>query len=178
MLPVRIFVVSDHHFGHQNMYKFVSFDGTTRVRPHWDDCLDADRMMVELHNSVVTAQDHVYFLGDVAMSSWALQRVHAMNGHKRLVLGNHDKEDVKKYREVFQKVMASRFIDGCILSHIPLHPESVGERVNVHGHIHERAPYGPQYRNVSVERIAYKPRLLSEVREGLWGTEKVAVMGS
>jgi calcineurin-like phosphoesterase family protein len=29
--------------------------------------------------------------------------------------------------------------------------------VNVHGHIHQNEPYGPQYRNVSVERINYTP---------------------
>lgn len=162
---MKIFVISDTHFGHENMYRFVGFDGVTRVRPEFDSAISADAEMILRWNAVVTPQDHVYHLGDVTMGN-NLSMIKHLNGHKRLVLGNHDKCDVRAYRDAgFQKVMASRQFDRwCVLTHIPIHPESLGAKLNIHGHIHERPAYGPQYRNVSVEQINYTPVELESFR--------------
>jgi calcineurin-like phosphoesterase family protein len=162
---MRIFVISDTHFHHENMYKFTREDGITRVRAEFASADEADRAMVQRWNAVVNIEDHVWHLGDVTVGN-NLTLVRHLNGHKRLLLGNHDRCDVRQYRDAgFQKVQSYRFCDRWgILSHIPLAKESLGDRINIHGHIHERAEYGPQYRNVSVERINYTPVLLDEVR--------------
>lgn len=160
---MKIYVISDTHFHHENMYKFVTFDGVTRVRPQFQSAKEADEEMVRRWNAVVNHDDHVWHLGDVTMGK-DLSLIHALSGMKRLVLGNHDTCDVRAYREAgFQKVMAYRQYRGVILSHIPLHPESLGTKINVHGHIHERPAYGKQYRNVSVEQIDYTPVLLDSL---------------
>lgn len=167
-----IYVVSDTHFGHQNMYKFTYTDADgieRRVREEFANAEEGDAAMIERWNSVVKPEDHVYHLGDVAMRRPDLERVvPRLNGHKRLILGNHDKEDVNHYRKLgFQKVYGSRRIDDFLLTHIPVHPNSLGESsrplINVHGHIHKHKEYGPQYRNVSVERINYTPVPLHEL---------------
>ena len=124
--------------------------------------------MVKAWNSVVTPQDHIYHLGDLTMDRQCRPRfaalVKSLNGHKRLILGNHDKWDVRAYREVgFQKVMAYRRFDKVILSHIPLHPFSLGEMVNLHGHIHEKDSPPGRYVNVSVERWNYLPQRLEDM---------------
>jgi calcineurin-like phosphoesterase family protein len=165
-MSARIFVISDTHFGHENMYTFVTFDGVTRVREAFASAVDADAEMVRRWNATVTPQDHVYHLGDVAMGSQALRIVQHLNGHKRLILGNHDREPVLNYRGVgFQKVMGChQFRRGIWFTHIPMHSENLGPAgINVHGHIHEKEPFSPQHRNVSVERVNYTPVLLESV---------------
>lgn len=190
----RIFVVSDTHFFHHNMYGFLRADGT-KVRPLWDNASDADREMVERWNSVVTPEDHIYHLGDVTMlrSSADIARfiafIHTLNGHKRLILGNHDHFPVQVYREAgFQKIKGSHRIDRwAMLTHIPVHPDNLPrDGVNIHGHIHERLVMrlagpsmdcgvpnwppmtarepDPRYRNVSVEQINYTPVLLESLK--------------
>lgn len=160
----RIFVISDTHFGHDNMYMFTD-DSGHRVRPDWTHAAEADRDMIALWNTVVRPQDHVWHLGDVAFKS-GLEVVTHLNGHKRLILGNHDKEDMREYIAAgFQKIQGSAFhFDGLVLTHIPVHERSLGNKVNIHGHIHAVPEYDHRYLNVSVERIGYRPITLEEVR--------------
>ncbi len=163
---MRIFVISDTHFGHENMYKFVTFDGVTRVRPQFANAAEADKAMINRWNDIVTDQDHVWHLGDFTMGN-NLSIVQHLKGHKRLILGNHDRCDVRAYREAgFQKVQSYRFVDRwAIMSHIPIHPDGLyGGRINIHGHIHERVMQDPKYVNVSVEQINYTPVLLESLK--------------
>ena len=128
--------------------------------------------MVERWNSVVRPQDHVYHLGDVAIQRAALQIVRRLNGHKRLVRGNHDIFKTREYMEVgFEEVYGVRVLRDFVLSHIPLHPACLrGRWVNVHGHLHNNdgdTPHtswlGPRYFNASVETLQYTPVTLEQV---------------
>ena len=93
------------------------------------------------------------------------------HGHLRLVRGNHDDHAIKHYLEFFDEVHAVRVLDGMLLSHIPIHPESLGKFLgNVHGHVHNNVPalhFGPRYYNVSVEVIDYTPVPLEVVKQRL-----------
>lgn len=152
-----IFVISDTHFGHANMLTFVGLTGE-RVRSF--ACVEEmDEHIVDRWNATVRPQDHIYHLGDVAMRKTGLAVVKRLNGHKRLVPGNHDIFDVKDYLACgFQKVFGMRVLDNWLMTHIPVHPESLGRfRGNVHGHIHERACFSGRYVNVSVEAVNYTP---------------------
>lgn len=174
----RLFVISDTHHFHQNMYGFLRADGS-KVRPLWDRAEDADREMVLRWNATVTPQDHVYHLGDVTTlrSSADIRRfvalIRSLHGHKRLVLGNHDHFPVEVYREAgFQKVKGSHRIDRwALLTHIPVHPQSIPkDGINIHGHLHAglvmESPHHPdsRYRNVSVEQTDYRPVLLESLK--------------
>jgi calcineurin-like phosphoesterase family protein len=177
----RIWVLSDTHFGHENMYRFThTVEGITRrVREAFADAREGDAEMVRRWAAQVATTDIVYHLGDLTMERSARGRtlltsiLPFLPGHKRLILGNHDHLDVRDYRALgFEKVLSSRrFGSQVLLSHIPVHPMALhGALVNVHGHTHALPDYGPQYRNVSVERINYTPILLdtvlgTEVRE-------------
>jgi calcineurin-like phosphoesterase family protein len=129
-----------------------------------------DEHMVDRWNLVVRPQDKVYHLGDVTMSRKpvGLEIVKRLNGHKRLVLGNHDVMSCRDYLRYFEEVYASRVLDGMILTHIPIHPESM-ERfsANVHGHIHANAPFGEKYINVSMENVDYMPVALEDIKRNL-----------
>lgn len=168
----KIWVCSDHHFGHKNILNFKRTDGTPlRVFENVDHM---NRTMVERHNEVVNPEDHVYFLGDVAINKYALQWVRNMNGHKRLVRGNHDIFKTKDYLSVgFDEIYGVRVWPkhNLIFSHIPLHPASLSSRdwVNVHGHLHANVVMEDnwklpdrRYRCVCVEQTNYYPVLLME----------------
>ena len=82
---MSIFFTSDLHFSHERIIEmcnrpFVSVD-------------DMNETMIRNHNNMVSPNDVVYFMGDVAMGKLAdsLPLVARMNGQKTLILGNHDR---------------------------------------------------------------------------------------
>lgn len=161
----NIWVISDTHFGHANILTFKNLDGSP-VRP-FSSVEEMDETMADRWNSIVRPQDHVYHLGDVAMRKEHLATVGRLNGHKRLVRGNHDIFKTKDYLKYFEEIHAVRVLDRLIFSHIPIHPESMGRfAANVHGHVHglPQGTYGPKYYNVSVERTNYSPVSLEELK--------------
>lgn len=165
-----IYLVSDFHFGHSNILKFTKKDGTL-LRGHLFD--NADQMndcMIETYNSVVKPNDKVYILGDLAMDEKYLPLLGKLNGHKRLVLGNHDTPKMRNIIQYFQAVYSTRRLDQFILSHIPIHPDSLGKCLaNIHGHLHSGNMFnehlGPKYLEVCVESLGYKPISLEEAKE-------------
>jgi len=123
----------------------------------------------------------VYHLGDVVINAKSLHHVSRLNGRKILIRGNHDIFKDKQYREVgFEQLHGCRvFVDKFIMTHIPLHPDSVTDRfrVNVHGHLHGNEVMrqmgltemrhvqepDPRYLCVSVEHTNYEPLHFDEV---------------
>jgi calcineurin-like phosphoesterase family protein len=178
------FVISDTHFGHTNSWEKFKLPNGDPLRP-FTSTEEMDETMVERWNAVVRPQDTVYHLGDVVINKKSLHHVKRLNGKKRLVRGNHDIFKDADYREVgFDSLYGVRvFVDKFILSHIPLHPESVTERfkVNVHGHLHANEVMrtrtnmvhgymtglvtepDPRYLCVSVENTDYRPLSFDEV---------------
>lgn len=169
-----IYVVADHHFCQPSMLSFRRADGSpfrTKKGVEFTSMQDHDEYLVAQHNSVVTPQDRVYFLGDFCMDGRYLDILRSMNGRKNLVAGNHDIYDTDKYLKAgFQKVSGSRVFTPkdlghyCILTHIPVHPNSLMTwRVNVHGHTHSafvttNDVLDPRYIPVSMEHLDdYKP---------------------
>lgn len=163
----NIFLISDTHFGHAGILKFTARDGTL-LRPQFSCVEEMNEHMVERWNAVVRPQDHVYHLGDFAIGKQNIPIAARLNGHKRLVLGNHDEPDMKLYAPYFKKIFSSRKLDNFILTHIPVHPEDIGKCIaNIHGHIHNNVPQwnlGPRYFNVSCELLDYTPVPLEEIK--------------
>jgi len=131
-----VFLVSDTHFGHAGVCRFTRDDGVTKLRP-WTDPEEMDEAMVQAWNDRVRPTDKVYHLGDVVINRRALSIMHRLNGDKVLIRGNHDIFRDEDYREHFRELRAYHVMSGMILSHIPLHPESLGRfGTNIHGHLH------------------------------------------
>lgn len=174
------FVISDTHFGHTNSWeKFKNADGSP-LRPFTSN-EEMDNAMVERWNAKVQPGDTVYHLGDVVINKKSLHHVSRLNGRKILVRGNHDIFKDKDFYDVgFEQIHGVRvFVDKWIMSHIPLHPDSVTNRfrVNVHGHLHGNevmrdafnaacnpiSEVDPRYLCVSVEHTNYEPLSFEEV---------------
>jgi calcineurin-like phosphoesterase family protein len=170
-----VFLVSDTHFGHKGVCHFTRNDGVTKLRP-FDTPEEMDEFMVEAWNAKVKPTDKVYHLGDVVINRKALPIMKRLNGDKVLIRGNHDIFPDVEYREYFRELRAYHVMNGMILSHIPIHPESLGRfGVNIHGHLHanrvmrDLAVCGRldqidvRYHNVCVEMTDFAPILFEDV---------------
>ena len=130
-----VFLVSDTHFGHTGVCRFTHNDGE-KLRP-WTDPDEMDEAMVKAWNERVKPTDKVYHLGDVVINRKALGILRRLNGDKVLIRGNHDIFRDEDYRAHFRELRAYHVMNGMILSHIPVHSDSLGRfGVNIHGHLH------------------------------------------
>ena len=130
-----VFLVSDTHFGHAGVCRFLRADGT-KLRP-WDNPEEMDEFMVQAWNERVRPNDKVYHLGDVVINRRALGIMRRLNGDKVLIRGNHDIFKDEDYTPYFRSLRGYHVMNGMILSHIPIHAESLGRfGVNIHGHLH------------------------------------------
>ena len=138
-------MIADLHFGHRKVQEIRGI---------------SDDELVQRWNSVVTKRDVVYVLGDV----FKLHRVPELKGIKKFALGNHDQYPIARYLEHFTQVRGMFQLDGCILTHIPVHPgQFYRYRLNVHGHTHAHTLSDPRYICVSVEQLDFKPVLLNSL---------------
>ena len=123
-----VFLVSDTHFGHKGVCHFTRNDGVTKLRP-WDTPEEMDEAMVRNWNERVGVKDKVYHLGDVVINRRSLATMARFNGDKVLIRGNHDIFPDDEYRKYFRELRAYHVMNGMILSHIPIHEESLGRLV-------------------------------------------------
>ena len=169
-----VFLVSDTHFGHAGVCRFLRDDGT-KLRP-WDNPEEMDEYMVEAWNKKVKPNDKVYHLGDVVINRKALKILALLNGDKVLIRGNHDIFRDTEYRHYFREIRAYHVMNGMILSHIPIHSDSLGRfGTNIHGHLHSNRvmvtdPFGHRppmvdvrYHCVCVEQTDFAPILFEDV---------------
>ena len=171
-----VFLVSDTHFGHAGVCRFTHPDDPdVKLRP-WDNADEMDEEMIRRWNDRVRPSDKVYHLGDVVINRKALKTLHRLNGDKVLIRGNHDIFPDVEFREYFRELRAYHVLNGMILSHIPIHPESLGRfGVNIHGHLHASrvkiepvGKYGipvidTRYHCVCVEQTDFAPILFEDV---------------
>ena len=164
-----VFVVSDTHFGHSGVCRFLRDDGT-KLRP-WDDPDEMDDEMVRRWNDTVRPGDKVYHLGDVVINRKALNTLRRLNGDKVLIKGNHDIFKLEDYTQHFRDIRAYHVMNNVIFSHIPVHAGSKGRfKANVHGHLHSNKVMTPDGKSVDpwyfcacVEQTDFRPILLEKI---------------
>jgi calcineurin-like phosphoesterase family protein len=161
------FLVSDTHFGHAGVCRFLRDDGT-KLRP-WDNSDEMDEEMIKRWNETVRPNDKVYHLGDVVINRKALKTLARLNGDKVLIKGNHDIFRLDEYTPYFRDIRGYHVMNGMILSHIPVHEESLARfGTNIHGHLHynrvmKQQIIDPRYHCVCVEHTDYRPILFEDV---------------
>ena len=176
-----VFLVSDTHFGHAGVCRFLRNDGVTKLRP-WEDPAEMDEAMVEMWNETVGPKDKVYHLGDVVINRKALSILHRLNGDKVLIKGNHDIFKLHDYTEHFRDIRGYHVMNNMILSHIPVHAESKGRfSANIHGHTHANCvmlngSIDPWYHCVCVEQTGYRPILFEQVLKNIKEQRELTVI--
>ncbi len=184
----KVYVISDHHFDHKNIINhtrsmFLSSDIDSSVT-------DMNNHIITNHNSVVSDDDIVLILGDYSFKT-GIERLAELtsnlNGHKFLVLGNHDNlERPDTYLKAgFEDVFLSPIkFNGDYYSHYPLNskedrPDTLLYKylseefqknesgINFHGHQHELVNNGNREKNTSCELLDYKPLLVGRTKSYL-----------
>jgi len=151
---MKVYVGSDHHFGHKNILKFNAATRQFRDVDHMNE------MLVEMWNDIVTPDDLVYILGDFAFtsSSVAARFAARMNGRKILIQGNHDSKLVKdvSFRREFEEIHMYHEINHngakIIMCHYPFAEWNGCHRgsLMLHGHLHGSPTGLDQYRIMDV----------------------------
>lgn len=169
----RIFVISDQHFYHKNIINYT--------RNEFANVLEMNQHILKCHNEVVEKEDIVIFLGDFSFKKGPIKDfLQLMNGHKYLILGNHDSESlVRSYPTLgFEGVFTNPIkIGDDYLSHEPLvdkekdnlHFQMIvnefkkqAKGVNYHGHDHTNEFISASYKNVTCEALGYKPMMIGK----------------
>lgn len=171
----KTWVYSDPHFYHQNICVFTNYDGS-KLRP-WDDAEKMTEDMITWYNEMVSDEDRVYMLGDMAFSPQKMRdSVGRMKGRKVLVPGNHEPPKMRKYFDLFDDVRGYVVKKGFVMSHMPIHPGSLSRwKLNIHGHTHNNVVLKPEwdddypvnedprYYCACVERTNFRPILLDDI---------------
>lgn len=163
---MKTFLIGDTHFGHSNILTFKKQDGSPlRV---FDNIYEHDEYLIYKWNLVVKPEDKVYHLGDVGFRNFTVlnQILSRLNGSKILIKGNHDNMKLSQYTQHFKDIRGSHVLDKFILTHIPIHPDSLSRWVgNIHGHMHSNSLPDSRYINVSVEQLNdYTPIDFEEIK--------------
>jgi calcineurin-like phosphoesterase family protein len=83
------YFTSDYHFGHANVIKYDN-------RP-FKNVGEMDEALIENHNSVISDEDDLYFLGDFSFSKTRTEEyLQRLNGNKFFIKGNHDGHNIIK----------------------------------------------------------------------------------
>lgn len=168
---VDIWFSSDWHFGHKNILNFTAPDGS-RLRD-FESVEEMNEHIIAKHNQLVKPNDKFYCLGDVAFKLPVMKEIlPRLNGHKYLILGNHDHFNVGEYAKYFSKIKES-WQPGrkLVFTHRPILLTGAFDRdkVNVHGHTHAEIVPDPRYINVCMETRNYYPvhwdQIISEVEQ-------------
>lgn len=164
--------ISDTHFFHANMLKFVDDQGH-RIRP-FNSLDEMHELMVDRWNGLVKDNDYVYHLGDVTFQYHKpfQELMWRLKGHKRLIVGNHDKLKQEGLLKHFEKVELWHGFkeEDFTATHIPIRLESLRDgHFNVHGHTHTGTLEDVHYINVCVEVRDYYPvhmdTILKEIKD-------------
>lgn len=158
-------LISDTHFGHDNIIKFQQ-----RPKNH-------EIHMLGLWLKLVRENDTILHLGDVTMSAgrevqkYWLAVIKRLPGRKYLLLGNHDKQPAHVYEEYGGFTVIPEFVQARVaFTHRPISNLWPAEQltnwvVNVHGHTHSNVPtpehdgilFDKMYVNVCVEHTNLGP---------------------
>jgi len=130
----KIFLISDTHFGHQNMIEYcgrpVSFE---------------DRLWAGLEQ--IDANDILIHLGDICIGKDAEvhQKISKYKFKKILVKGNHDHKNNNWYTSHGWDFVCDNFMwtlheKNIIFSHKPMKINDDKNTINIHGHLHNALP--------------------------------------
>ena len=131
-----IYYIADMHFGHKNILKYDKrpFAGTGQM----------DEEIIRRWNELVCDDDTVYVLGDaffIKSEERSIEIMKRLNGHKRLIRGNHDRNNGKLLK-LWESVSEYEEIkDGghlVVLSHYPMmfYNHQHDGAVMLYGHVH------------------------------------------
>jgi calcineurin-like phosphoesterase family protein len=151
-----IWLTGDHHFFNENIIRYCN-------RPY-KNSQHMGKDLIVRHNRVVDPDDKVFFLGDLTLKGIEFKpSLHAligrMNGHKHLILGNHDRLGVRDYLDIgFHSVHSSMDLEEFTLVHDPAVAYTCPSRTFLCGHIHTFFLIHKNAINVGIDQLKENKR--------------------
>ena len=142
----NVLFCSDLHFGHKNIHKFREYYGFPDEEAH-------RKQICKEWKDKVTKRDIVYVLGDACFTQETVGDFATLPGRKILIRGNHDLLDTTEYLKYFDGVYGLLKYKEFWLSHAPVHPDELREKVNLHGHVHYASIKDKRYLNCCPENL-------------------------
>ena len=138
------------------------------------ECLKAhDEAIIDNWNSVVSAEDVVWFLGDICINPGkAKNYIPKLNGYKKMIIGNHDGLGPERYKE-FGFTTVSKYPvlihNKFLLTHYPIQELFDDNHLfQIYGHVHGNTEFATRTENticVCLERHDMKPIEIPEFTE-------------
>lgn len=165
-----VYVTADLHLGHPQILDHCA-------RP-FRSIEEHDRGLVAAWNNRIRDEDDIFVLGDFALglSARELRRVFGeLRGRKHLIVGNHDSAKTLALpwasppREILRVTLERTQL---FLSHYPVRswPGMHAGTIALYGHTHGALQDTRHSCDVGVDRWAYRPVTLREIREHLAAT--------
>lgn len=164
----KVYVISDEHFGHEKIIDYT--------RGNFSSVEEMNNYIIKMHNEFVHPADIVIFLGDFCLKGTSVIKeiLAKLNGHKFLILGNHDSEKLLKsykvlgFEEVFMYPVSFKenyLSHYAFMGEIPDDPLYTlmkkeflkTQGINFHGHEHDIKKDYLNSKNVACESTGYKP---------------------
>jgi calcineurin-like phosphoesterase family protein len=160
------FLIADTHFSHSAVIRMCQ-------RP-FRDVKEMDDAMIAGWNAVVRRDDTVIHLGDFAHRATddRLPKIFgALNGHKHLILGNHDAKATQTlaWESVRDIAYASIDSQNVVLCHYAMRtwPKIRRGALMLYGHSHGRLPGNVQSADIGVDVMGWSPVRLSTIKAHL-----------
>lgn len=186
----KTFYAADLHLRHRTMPRFEAMQAADGSVPKTVE--ERDELIIGNWNAVVSKRDTVWLLGDIAYApeDEFIGLMRRLNGHKHIIMGNHDKTWVRKLNDshkgdVVEVRDYAKVKDGghrVVLSHYPIafwdgqHNGTYHLYGHVHGTEEERlfqefgrglveAGRFPEFRavNVGIMVTGYAPQTLDQI---------------
>ena len=185
--PAKTWVISDTHFGHQNIIGFCH-------RPSDHEQIILENIAQEVPDSPDVTLLHLgdlCYRGNAQFRNMVAPYIEPKSGRKLLVAGNHDKQRYSFYKKCgFKQARPFSIMWGdteVSFSHYPWAAWDEGRampenHLRIHGHIHNNGytrssfvPFLKNHVNVSVEQTKFKPvnlgSLLGAVLDGVYAAD-------
>lgn len=153
------YFLGDCHFGHKNILQF---------RPRFKTIKEHDDFIINRINATVTKWDKLVLVGDICFNEAAVALLHRINCNNiHLLLGNHDDYTID-FKALCPKI---KWVSGDYkykefwVSHIPLHPDCLRQKFNIHAHLHETKLKDRAFIGVSCEQVDYTPISVTQIRK-------------
>ena len=153
---MKYFFTSDTHYGHEKVIDYCE-------RP-FRNLTHMDNTLIKNHNSIVSPDDTVYFLGDFCFKDYKLYK-RRLNGNFIFIRGNHDRNN-----KVPTKILSAVVKHGGKVIYLVHDPIDIVEDVemNLVGHVHKlwkfkKSLKGIPMINVGVDVWDYKPITIEQI---------------
>jgi calcineurin-like phosphoesterase family protein len=159
----NVFFISDTHFGHNNICTH---------RPSFSNVNEHDEFIFNNIMETITKRDTLWILGDVCFTMETFKKYVVPISEKvsvlRICLGNHDNErisapTVADYVGIGADIYGITKYKNAWVTHAPLHPDELRNKINIHGHVHGHTLKDNRYVNVSCEAVNYRPIKFSTI---------------